>query len=147
MAGASAALSMFPQQNVLVIDAGTCITYDLIDGDGLFLGGIISPGTRIRFRAMHENTGRLPLIDLNEISYMEPIIGKSTREAMKSGVLNGIKGEMEAFINGYRELYPDLKVIMCGGEAKFFESNLKASIFAIPELVLIGLNRILEYNG
>jgi type III pantothenate kinase len=65
---------------------------------------------------------------------------------MKSGVINGIKGEMESFIEGYRKLYPDLKVIICGGQAKFFESRLKASIFAVPELVLTGLNRILEYN-
>jgi type III pantothenate kinase len=76
-----------------------------------------------------------------------PLIGKSTEEAMKSGVINGINGEMETFIDLYGKLFPDLKVIMCGGEAKFFESSLKASIFAVPELVLIGLNRILEYNG
>lgn len=136
-----------PGRASMVIDAGTCITYDIINGKGLFLGGIISPGIKLRFKSMHDNTGKLPLINFEKTIPELPLIGKSTVEAMKSGVINGIKGEMESFINLYSGLFPELKVIMCGGEAKFFESSLKASIFAVPDLVLIGLNRILEYNG
>lgn len=135
-----------PGKDTMIIDAGTCITYDLIDGSGKFQGGIISPGIELRYKAMHNYTGNLPLIEFDLAVAEESLIGKSTIMAMKSGVINGIKGEMESFIEGYRKLYPDLKVIMCGGQAKFFESRLKASIFAVPELVLTGLNRILEYN-
>jgi len=146
IAAAAGAQAMNPACDTMIIDAGTCITYDLIDGSGTFQGGIISPGVELRFKAMNDYTGGLPLIDFDLTSEEESLIGKSTISAMKSGVINGIKGEMESFIEEYRKLYPDLKVIICGGQAKFFESSLKASIFAVPELVLTGLNRILEYN-
>jgi type III pantothenate kinase len=146
IAAAAGAQAINPGGSTMIIDAGTCITYDMIDGSGIFHGGTISPGAELRFKAMHNYTGSLPLLEFDPTVGEEPLIGKSTISAMKSGVINGIKGEMESFIEGYRKLYPDLKVIICGGQAKFFESRLKASIFAVPELVLTGLNRILEYN-
>jgi len=134
---------LYPNEDLVVIDMGTCITYDLIDRNATFQGGLISPGVKMRFNAMHSFTRRLPLVD------PEPapeLIGKSTRAAMQSGVMNGVLAEMQGIIEMYRHKSPDLRVLLCGGDAAFFESSLKPPIFAVPELVLIGLNRILTYN-
>lgn len=147
LAAAAGAQTINPEGNSMIIDAGTCITYDILERGHKFKGGVISPGMSSRYKAMHDYTGKLPLILDTEAGEEIELIGSSTKKAMKSGVINGIKSEMNSFINQYKELFPDLKVIMCGGEAKFFESRLKASIFAVPELVLLGLNRILEYNA
>ncbi|MEP2023334.1 MAG: type III pantothenate kinase [Reichenbachiella sp.] len=130
-------------KNNLVIDIGSCITYDFLDKTNKYLGGSISPGIDLRFRAMNDYTKRLPLIT-NYNSF--ELIGKSTEEAMISGVVNGILAEMDGIISRYQAKWPDLEVIICGRAANSFESNLKATIFASPKLVLIGLNRILEYN-
>jgi type III pantothenate kinase len=134
---------LFPEQNVLVVDMGTSITYDLLDSLGTFQGGLISPGVRMRFKALHTFTKRLPLFDPEK----DPgFIGKSTKQAMQSGVMNGTLAEIEGIINRYRHEIPSLCVVLCGGDLPFFESSLKPPIFAVPELVLIGLNRILTYN-
>jgi type III pantothenate kinase len=134
---------LYPNEDVVVVDMGTCITYDLIDRTATFQGGLISPGVRMRFNAMHSFTKRLPLVDPEK----EPVlIGKSTRQAMQSGVMNGVLAEMEGIIEKYRHKSPDLRVVLCGGDVAFFESSLKPPIFVVPELVLIGLNRILTYN-
>ena len=134
---------LYPGEDLVVIDMGTCITYDLIDRDAVFQGGLISPGVKMRFNAMHSFTKRLPLVEPEP----EPVlIGKSTRTAMQSGVMNGVLAEMQGIIERYRHKSPDLRVLLCGGDATFFESSLKPPIFAVPELVLIGLNRILTYN-
>lgn len=132
-----------PGMNNLVIDMGTCITYDYIDEDGNYFGGAISPGVNMRYKAMHELTANLPLIASHEGA---PLIGNSTATSMKSGVINGVIAELEGIIERYREKNKDINVIMCGGDANSFESKIKARIFASPKLVLIGLNRILEYN-
>ncbi|MEO9966021.1 MAG: type III pantothenate kinase [Reichenbachiella sp.] len=130
-------------KNNLVIDIGSCITYDFLDKDKNYHGGSISPGVNLRFRAMHDYTQRLPLIT----NYQEAkLIGNTTREAMMSGVMIGITAELDGIISHYQIKWPDLEVIMCGGGLNSFESKLKAHIFASPKLVLIGLNRILEYN-
>ncbi|RJE71435.1 type III pantothenate kinase [Reichenbachiella sp. MSK19-1] len=127
----------------LVIDIGTCITYDFLDRDNNYHGGAISPGIALRFKAMHDYTKRLPLIEeYDEVD----LIGHSTRSAMTSGVIHGISAEIDGIISRYKQKWPDIQVILCGGGAKRFESKLKESIFASPELVLVGLNRILEYN-
>lgn len=143
LAAAAGANSLFPGSDLIVIDAGTCITYDLIDAEGVFQGGAIAPGLKMRLKAMHHFTKRLPLIE-------EPqeagLIGKSTVKAMQSGAVNGMAREIEGMIGAYREQYEDARVLMCGGDVSFFESRLKLPIFAVPELVLIGLNRILQYN-
>ncbi len=143
LAAAAGANSLYPGSDLVVIDAGTCITYDVIDVRGVFQGGAIAPGLRMRFRAMHEFTRRLPLIE--EIDN-RLLIGKSTATAMQSGVLNGMIAEIEGMIGAYRREYAGARVVMCGGDLGFFESRLKLPIFAVPELVLIGLNRILQYN-
>ena len=136
--------TFYPQAHCLAIDAGTCVTFDFIDADNNYHGGSISPGINLRFKALHNFTARLPLVNRREKAM---VIGSNTEESIQSGVMNGIAAEVDGMINSYRSRYPELKVIICGGDAPFFETNPKQSIFAVPELVLIGLNRILEYNA
>ena len=145
VAAAVGANTLYPAQNCLVIDMGTCITYDLMDAAGVFQGGIISLGLRMRFAAMQTFTTRLPLIEADGI--IPPLIGKNTTHAMQSGVMNGMAAELNGIIAQYHQLIPDLRILVCGGDAPFFESSLKHSIFAEPNLVLVGLNRILQYNN
>ncbi|QHV94675.1 type III pantothenate kinase [Spirosoma endbachense] len=144
VAAAVGAISLFPGQACLVFDLGTCLTADLVDHTAVFRGGLISPGLRMRFRAMHEQTARLPLVDVPE--KWPDLTAKNTRHAMQSGVVNGMAFEMTGIIDAYRHDWPDLAVLVCGGDAPVFESRLKQPIFAVPELVLVGLNRILRYN-
>lgn len=133
----------FPQKNCLVIDAGTCITYEVLDAEGSYWGGGISPGLAMRFRAMNAFTRRLPLVEpVDEV----PLIGKSTVSSMQSGVIHGILDEIDGAIQRYSQKFEDLKIILTGGDCRFFENKLKASIFASPELVLRGLNSILLHN-
>lgn len=135
----------FPAGNLLAIDLGSCITYDFLDKEDRYLGGGISPGLQMRFRAMHQQTARLPLVDMPK--GLEPeLIGKSSEACLQSGVYHGIYFEMQGMIAAYVAKYPDLKVIICGGDSKIFESLTKDHIFVIPNLVLYGLNRILSYN-
>jgi len=134
----------FPDRDTLVIDAGTCVTYDFVDAAGNYWGGAISPGIDIRFEALHTFTQRLPRLQKKDRA---ELIGNSTENSMQSGVLNGLLAEMEGTISKYRHIYPDLCVILCGGDSLFFENNLKPTIFAAPDLVLSGLNRILLYNA
>ncbi|UXX80506.1 type III pantothenate kinase [Reichenbachiella carrageenanivorans] len=130
-------------KNNLVIDIGSCITYDFLDKKNIYHGGSISPGIDLRFKAMNSYTEKLPLITEWESA---ELIGTTTKESMVSGVLNGITEELDGMISRYQAKWPDLEVIMCGRGLNSFESKLKASIFASPKLVLVGLNRILEYN-
>ena len=143
IAGACGALQLFPASCSLVIDAGTCITYDFIDASGNYHGGGISPGLMMRFKAVHTFTARLPLIQPTE---NPELIGNSTESSIQSGVIYGLAAEIDGIIGRYRSQYPDLKVILCGGDARFFENKLKDSIFASPDLVLIGLNSVLIHN-
>ena len=143
VAAAVGAHWLFPETDLVVIDMGTCITYDLVDRTGAFQGGLITPGVKMRFAALHSFTKRLPLF---EPVISPDFVGKSTKEAMQSGVMNGVLAEIEGIIDRYRHISPSLSVIICGGDIPFFESSLKPAIFAVPELVLIGLNRILRYN-
>ncbi|MDX1627746.1 MAG: type III pantothenate kinase [Fulvivirga sp.] len=143
IAAVAGAQALFPNQNCLVIDTGTCITYDFLDQDGHHLGGSITPGINMRFKAMHTFTANLPLLNFEK---NVDLVGKTTKEAMQSGVLYGIIGEINEIIRRYEHKFATLQIIICGGDAKSFENKLKADIFASPELVLIGLNRILLYN-
>ena len=154
VAGAVGAAALFPGVPSLILDLGTCLTADFVDRDGVFRGGLISPGLAMRFRAMHEQTARLPLVGFDKD---DPAVNGSgqnwpaltatnTRQAMQSGVVNGLMLEMNGIIDTYRREQPGTVVLLCGGDASSFESRLKGPIFAVPELVLIGLNRILRYN-
>ena len=144
VAAAVGAKKYFPNNDCLVIDMGTCITYDLVDANDNFEGGIISPGLRMRFKALYTFTKRLPMID--EPNPEIALIGKSTTNAMQSGVMNGLKAEIEGIIFEYQDKYPNCKVLMCGGDAQYFERRLKTPIFVVESLVLEGLNKILIYN-
>ncbi|MGF7217590.1 type III pantothenate kinase [Spirosoma lacussanchae] len=151
IAAAVGAVTLFPDQHCLVLDLGTCLTADLVSKEGIFEGGLISPGLRMRFRAMHEQTARLPLLNLEQGLVLDDqqwpaLTATNTHQAMMSGVLNGLSLEMNGIIDYYRRERPGLVVVLCGGDGLTFESRLKPPIFAVSELVLIGLNRILQYN-
>lgn len=143
IASAVGASSMYPGKNCLVVDLGTCITYDFIDATGNYHGGGISPGLEMRLKAMHKFTSKLPKV---VPSGKLELIGKSTKECMLSGAVYGSIAELEGIIDRYKQFFDGLTIIFCGGDAIFFESKIKDHIFAIPNLVLIGLNQILRYN-
>jgi type III pantothenate kinase len=145
IAAAVGAYTIYPGKTVLVIDAGTAVTYDIVTSQGEYLGGNISPGLGIRFKALNKYTNRLPLLERPEGS--PPLIGDSTREAIQAGIVNGILFEIDGFIEAIGQDYPELKVVLTGGDAKYFEGKLKSSIFVHLDLNLIGLNRILEHNA
>lgn len=129
--------------NVLVVVAGTCITYNIVESDGSFAGGAISPGLHMRLKAMHTFTGKLPLVKLQGD---HPLTGTTTETSLRSGALNGAIAEVKGMITAYSELYPSLKTVISGGDARFLAEALKNGIFARPELVAEGLNTILNYN-
>ena len=141
IAAAVGAKKLFPKDNCIVIDAGTCITYDLIDKNSVFKGGNISPGIHMRIEAMHKFTHNLPLVDL--IVNKEPL-GKSTDEALQNGAVRGTFLEISAFIQLILDKYGYSKVLFTGGDAKYFVNYFKTTIFANQNLVLIGLNEILK---
>jgi type III pantothenate kinase len=143
MAAVAGSNILHPKQNCLVVDIGTCITYDLIDESGTYHGGGISPGIEMRLKAMHKFTSKLPIITFNGST---ELIGKTTKQCMLSGVANGTIAEIEGILYRYKQFFEDLTIIFCGGGSKFFETKIKEHIFAVPNLVLIGLNRILRYN-
>jgi type III pantothenate kinase len=145
IAGSVGANALFPHQPVLKIDFGTCITYDFINANNEFEGGGISPGMMLRFKAMHNYTAKLPLVDPMQFSNFE-LIGTDTAQAMASGVMHGIKNEIDGIINEYQTRFNGLKVVVTGGDAGLFATLLKSEIFARPYLVLEGLNTILNYN-
>lgn len=143
LAAACGAFAEYPYKNCLVIDAGTCINYEFIDAQGTYQGGAISPGISMRFEAMHKFTARLPLVHVDKEI---PLIGDSTETCMQSGVLHGTLAEADGIIDQYMKIYPELVVILCGGDASLFENRLKHRIFVAPDLILKGLNSILLYN-
>jgi type III pantothenate kinase len=132
----------FPNQNCLVIDIGTAIKYDFVSDENAFIGGIIAPGREMRFKALHTFTKKLPLLNATDIP---ALIGTSTETCIESGVLNGIVAEINGMIESYVESYNPV-VLLCGGDAPYFETQIKYPTFATPNLVLEGLNRILLYN-
>jgi len=144
IASVAGAYQSYPDANVMVIDMGTAITYDLITREADYLGGNISPGLVARFRALHAFTSRLPLLDKDELS---TDLGTDTRSAIITGVQNGILYEITGYIDHFSMQYPDLKIILTGGDADFFVNKLKRAIFVVPTLVLNGLNFILNYNA
>ncbi|MGS2740364.1 type III pantothenate kinase [Sinomicrobium sp. M5D2P17] len=139
----SAAYREYPGQNVLVVDSGTCITYDFLNVRGQYLGGAISPGIQMRYKALHTFTARLPLIDSTRL---EDFIGDSTASSISSGVLNGVVNEIDGVIGQYKERFEHLTVILTGGDLDFLSKQLKSSIFANSNFLLKGLNYILELN-
>ncbi len=138
------AFDLYPETNVLVIDAGTAITYDILNDKGQYLGGNISPGIDMRFKALNQFTNKLPMVGQHEFG---KLFGSTTEEAILAGVQNGVVFEVDRAIDAFKEFYNNLKVIITGGNADFFEKKLKNSFFVNFNLIALGLNRILEYNG
>lgn len=133
----------YPGRDVLVIDAGTAITYDFISKDGVFYGGNIAPGKQLRFYALHNRIMRLPVIDENGDA---PVAGYDTVTAIRGGVMRGIAYEMDGYIEEYRTRYPDMLVVLTGGDSLLFKDRLKSAVLVDHHLVLKGLNSILDYN-
>ena len=143
LAAAVGAYTLYPNSNTLCIDCGTAITYDFTTAEGNYLGGAISPGIDMRFKALNQFTAKLPLVTFNN-SF--PTIGNTTETSILSGVLNGVIGEIESYINIIAMQYSPLNIVFTGGNSFFFDKKLKNSIFVHPNLVLFGLNRILKHN-
>lgn len=130
--------------DVLVIDMGTCVTYDFINNNNEYLGGGISPGFEMRFKALNTFTGKLPLIKFDKDKLM--LIGNTTENSIISGVYNGLRNEIDGIINNYLLQYKNLKIVVTGGDRNLFDLEPKNRIFADEFLVLKGLNKILKYN-
>lgn len=143
LAVAIAANAIYPSTPVLIIDAGTAITFELVNDLNQYLGGNISPGMATRFKALHHFTGKLPLLEATNITAQ---MGQNTAEAIIQGVITGMIYEIEGYINQLKISYPRLKVFLTGGDAIFFDKKLKNSIFVDFNLIMYGLNRILEFN-
>lgn len=139
-----AAAYQYPAKNVLVIDAGSCITYDFLTAKNEYLGGAISPGVAMRYEALHNYTAKLPLLDAN---LPKKIVGNSTATSIHSGVVYGVLNEIEGFVALYKRDYNDLTIILTGGDAHFLRDSLKSDIFANSNFLLEGLNYILEHNN
>ncbi|WP_343328918.1 type III pantothenate kinase [Polaribacter staleyi] len=137
------AVKQFPNKNVLVIDAGTCITFDFVNDKAQYLGGAISPGIQMRFNSLNHFTANLPLLEKEEVT---SFIGGNTKESMNSGVVNGVIQEIDGVINQYKTKYIDLTVVLTGGDTNFLSKKLKSSIFANQNFLLQGLNEILIFN-
>lgn len=137
---------LFPQKDVLVIDAGTCITYELLRKDGVYLGGNISAGFSTRLRAMHQFTGKLPFLTPKIV---EQSVGTDTNSAILIGTYKGLLREIEGFIQDSKIILKNdnICIIATGGESCFFVNQLKDTIFVHENLVLLGLNKLLEYNA
>jgi type III pantothenate kinase len=143
LAAVVGALSCYPGQDCLVVDAGTCITTDVLRADGHYLGGNIAPGIRMRLRAMHEFTARLPLAEPGDWTQNW---GISTTTALQNGGLLGAALEIEALAARLKREWPDLKVLLTGGDAEILAKRIEYKIFVHSNLVLLGLNKILTYN-
>ncbi len=139
----AAAAHQYPAKNVLVIDAGTCVTFDFITKKNQYLGGAISLGLFSRYEALHNLTASLPLLKPSQSNFF---IGNSTESSIHSGVINGILHEIDGVIEQYMLKYSKLTVILTGGDAVFLSKRLKSSIFANSNFILEGLNYILQIN-
>jgi type III pantothenate kinase len=140
---AAGATLQFPNQNRLVIDAGTCVTYDFIDENDVYLGGAIAPGLRLRYESLHNFTAKLPLLTIENPDYL---IGKSTTESIHSGVVNGFVYEIDGFIDEYKALYSNFIIILTGGDTDFLAKRLKNTIFANSNFLLESLNQTFQYK-
>ena len=143
IANAVAAYTLFPGNNVLIIDAGTAITIDFISSNSEFIGGNISPGLDLRFKSLNKYTDKLPLVEKKDNF---DLLGTSTNGAILSGVLNAVIFELDGYISTFSEKNPDLITVLTGGDLNYFVKKLKNIIFVESNLNLIGLNRILEFN-
>ena len=139
----SAAATQYPNKNVLIIDSGSCITYDFLDDKNQYLGGAISPGLEMRYNALNQFTAKLPFLEMKK---PKSVISDSTNSSIHSGVFNGTLFEIDGFIESYKLHYDDLTIILTGGNAHFLRDSLKSDIFANSNFLMEGLNYLLEFN-
>ena len=145
IATVAAAQEIFPNEACLVIDIGTCITFDVINNKGEYIGGSISPGTWLRYKSLNAYTGKLPLVNpVDQLTH--PVVGTDTKESIIAGVEEGTKYEIEGRIKEYSNRFPGLNILLCGGGRNDFVFNPKLKIFAYPNLLAKGLYKILKYN-
>lgn len=140
---ASAAAVKFPKKNTLIIDAGSCITIDFLSAQNIYHGGTITPGIRMRYKALHTFTANLPLLETQVPSH---IIGNSTANAMHIGATQGVVYEIEGTITAYKKQFSDLTIILTGGDTQLLRDHIKSDIFANSNFLLEGLHFILEHN-
>ena len=140
---AAGATLQYPKQNRVVIDAGTCVTFDFIDENDNYLGGAISPGLRLRYEALHNFTAKLPLLTLENPRHF---IGNSTSESIHSGVVNGLVYEIDGFIEDFKAQYSKFIIILTGGDTEFLAKRLKNTIFANSNFLLESLNQTFQYK-
>ena len=139
----SSASISYPGKNVLIIDAGSCITYDFINDKNQYLGGAISPGLNMRYKSLNEFTSKLPLVSLES---SDKLIANQTIDSINVGVANGVVFEIEGFVRQYLSEYDNLTVILTGGNSDFLSNQLKISIFANQNFLLEGLNNLIKLN-
>jgi type III pantothenate kinase len=140
---ASGAVLNFPTNNKLIIDAGTCITYDFVDNENKYFGGAISPGIQLRYQSLHNHTAKLPLLSKK---IPESFIGNSTENAIHSGVINGVIHEINGTIASFSAKYENFIIILTGGDADFLAKRLKNTIFANSNFLLESLNQLFQFN-
>ena len=139
----SAASKEFSKENVLIIDLGSCITYDFKNSKNYYLGGSISPGIHMRYKSLNDYTANLPLLNFKNITNF---VGKSTEESIHSGVVNGVVQEVNGTISQYKDEFKEIKIILTGGDSKFLLKKIKNTIFAHSNFLLVGLNFLVESN-
>jgi type III pantothenate kinase len=139
----SSAAIQYPKENILIIDVGSCITYDLLNSKNEYLGGSISPGIDLRYKALHDYTNKLPLL---KPKIIKKTIGNTTNSSIHTGVIQGVVNEIDGFITAYKLKHKDLTIILTGGGAHYLVDSLKNDIFANSNFLLEGLNYILQNN-
>jgi type III pantothenate kinase len=139
----SAASVCFPCKNVLIIDAGTCVTFDLLNNKNEYLGGGIAPGLKMRYKALHTFTEKLPNLEFKD---PKELVGKNTEGSIHSGVVNGLVAEVKGVLEQYEQRYPDLTIVLTGGDMIYLSKRLKNSIFANPNFLIEGLHAILKHE-
>lgn len=144
LAAVCGAVSLHPGKDILVIDAGTAITYDIVERGKVYIGGNISPGLSIRFKALNTFTSKLPLLIID--NEKKGFVGKNTNEAIILGIQNGVMAEFNEYISKMKAKYLNPVIIITGGDLFFFDNSLKKGIFAEPNIIALGLNKILELN-
>ena len=144
MAASVGSYTFYPNKNVLTIDAGTCIKYNFVNSRNEYLGGAISPGIPMRLKAMHQHTSALPLVEFDE--NLSNFLGRSTSESIASGAQIGAICEADSMIDRYKTEYEDLVVVVTGGDGPYLCSQLKNRFFANQNILLYGLNAILNYS-
>ena len=140
LAAVAGAMALYPGEHCLVVDAGTCVTFDLLSADGVYQGGNIAPGIGMRLLSMHQQTQRLPKVAAGEVLR---ILGKRTEEAMCNGGVLGVSLEVEGLARRLEKIWRPLRVVVSGGDAESVARYMETAVFVQPDLVLVGLNKII----